>query len=382
MIFDQIELDYEVEENARDDIKEFIVQGSAEMNPFQHAFIAGLIKKYKPQKMVEIGIAAGGTTCFLHECAKRYQYCPKIFSVDKFETYYRVPTKKTGYLIDEMSKCIGYEDINEYQNTLIGNSIPFVIDQIKKDIDFLILDTTHSLPGELLDFLICLPYLKIGAVVVLHDTICNLLNRNGSFATKLLYDVVKAKKICNFNILEEKFTKLPNIMAFEVTEDTLANVKDILSALTIDWQYCLESNEIEEYAKIINTYYGQDYKEFFLGIVSINTRNLLLKQISQYFKDEGLVQRWKKINAPVLIYGNGFWASKIFRFAMLEDLEVKAMIISDDRDIDKEIKRKVPIYKISEIPNELTKLKIIYAMDIKHKKQIEYSVQRKGLEFV
>ncbi len=382
MIYDQIELDYEIEKEARSDIKELIVQGSAEMNPFQHAFIAGLIKEYRPKKIVEIGIAAGGTTCFLHECSKRYQYRPVIFSVDKYATYYRIPTKKTGYLIEEMSLCKGYEDIFEFQNTLIGHSIPFVLEQIGDNIDFIILDTTHSLPGELLDFLVCLPYLKKGAVVVLHDTICNLVNFNGSFATKLLFDVVKAKKIVNFNVSEEKHTKLPNIMAFEVTEDTIANYRDVLSALTMDWKYNIDKNEIDEYAKIIENHFGRECKEFFLGIEAVNSKNLLISEVNRYYEDDMLVQRWKRLNAPVLIYGNGFWASKMMQIAELEDLRVEALVVSDDRDIDKEIKRNIPLFRISEIPNSFNGMKIIYAIDIKHKKLVESIVQKNGFEFI
>lgn len=38
---------------------------------------------------------------------------------------------------------------------LLGKAIPFVLERIGKDIDFLILDTAHCLPGELLDFIVC-----------------------------------------------------------------------------------------------------------------------------------------------------------------------------------------------------------------------------------
>lgn len=382
MLFEEIELDYEVENNARSDIRELIIQGSAEMNCFQHAFIAGIVKKYRPNKMVEIGVAAGGTTCFLHECGKRYHYTPSVFSVDKFEEYYRIPTEKTGYLINRMTLCEGYEGIVEFQKTIIGASIPFVIDEIGDDIDFLLLDTTHSLPGEMLDFLVCLPYLRVGSVVVLHDTICNLINNNGSYATKLLFDVVKAKKIINLNSEEESFTELPNIMAFEVTEDTIKSAKDVLSALSLDWQYGLEENEVCAYSDVFLKYYGLECEKLFLGINAVQTKNLLTRQISQYFNDDSLIQRWEKENLPVMLYGNGVWASKVLKLAKLKKLAVEAIVISDDRLVEKEISREIPIYKISDIPEKLMGLKLIYAMDIKYKKQIDIYVQEKNLKYV
>lgn len=378
MIYEEIELDYDIEKNSREDIKRLITQGSAEMNAFQHAFIAGLVKKYRPNKIVEIGIAAGGTTCFLHECLKRNSYTANIYSVDKFATYYRIPTKKTGYLVNEMAVCDGYEYITDFQSILIGKSIPSYLERIGDNIDFLIMDTTHALPGELLDFFVCLPYLKEGAVIVLHDTICNMVNNNGSFATKLLFDVVKAKKIVNFNEDEEKYTGFPNIMAFEVTEDTKKNAIDILSSLTCDWKYYLEDDEIEEYSRIICNKYGSRQDDLFRGLCKINFVNITLK----YFGDNELLKRWRRLNSPVLIYGNGLWASRLIKIAKYEDLEIAGMVVSDYIDVEKEKNNDYPIYNISKIPNEIKNIKIIYAVDLKHKNQIESYVKESGLEFL
>ena len=381
-MYDKIELDYNIEASAREDIKRLIVDGSAEMNEFQHAFVAGLFKKYKPRKILEIGIAAGGTTCFLHECKKKYGYKLEIFSVDKFENYYRVPSKKTGHLLKEMVMCDGYEDILEYQHLLIGKSIPFYIEEIGNNVDFLIIDTTHALPGELLDFFVCLPYLKEGAIVVLHDTVCNILENSNSFATKILFDVVKAKKIVNFNVDEEKYTGLPNIMAFEITEDTKVNAKDVLSALTLNWQYGLEDDEKLKYAQLISKNYGDSFRNLFFGIATVNIRNLYLNQISNYFDDSTLIDRWIELKSPVLIYGNGMWASKFLTIAKTEDLEISGMIVSDNIDMEKEMNREVPIYKISDIPDNYKDNKIIYALDKKFKTQIERHVKSLGFEFL
>ena len=380
-MYDKIELDYNIEASAREDIKRLIVDGSAEMNEFQHAFVAGLFKKYKPRKILEIGIAAGGTTCFLHECKKKYGYKLEIFSVDKFENYYRVPSKKTGHLLKEMVMCDGYEDILEYQHLLIGKSIPFYIEEIGNNVDFLIIDTTHALPGELLDFFVCLPYLKEGAIVVLHDTVCNILENSNSFATKILFDVVKAKKIVNFNVDEEKYTGLPNIMAFEITEDTKVNAKDVLSALTLNWQYGLEDDEKLKYAQLISKNYGDSFRNLFFGIATVNIRNLYLNQISNYF-DSTLIDRWIELKSPVLIYGNGMWASKFLTIAKTEDLEISGMIVSDNIDMEKEMNRELPIYKISDVPDNYKDNKIIYALDKKYKKQIERYVKSLGFEFL
>ena len=43
------------------------------------------------------------------------------------------------------------------------------------DIDFIIIDTVHFMPGEFLTFLTALPQLKDGCIVVLHDIHLNMV---------------------------------------------------------------------------------------------------------------------------------------------------------------------------------------------------------------
>lgn len=39
-----------------------------EMSEFESVFLCGLIREMKPKKIVEIGVAAGGTTAIILEC--------------------------------------------------------------------------------------------------------------------------------------------------------------------------------------------------------------------------------------------------------------------------------------------------------------------------
>ena len=42
----------------------------SEMTEWQLSFLCGLIKESRPQKLVEIGVAAGGTTAVILNCIK------------------------------------------------------------------------------------------------------------------------------------------------------------------------------------------------------------------------------------------------------------------------------------------------------------------------
>ena len=78
----------------------------------------------------------------------------RMYSVDLNKQCYRKQEKVTGYQLNEVR-----EELANFSNHkfLLGCILPEVIDQIGKDIDFVVLDTVHSLPGELLDILCILP---------------------------------------------------------------------------------------------------------------------------------------------------------------------------------------------------------------------------------
>ena len=62
--------------------------GRSEMSSWQQGFLCGLIKKYNPKKIVEIGVSAGGTTAVVLNtlsliCSDAYMY-----SIDYCENYY------------------------------------------------------------------------------------------------------------------------------------------------------------------------------------------------------------------------------------------------------------------------------------------------------
>ena len=166
---------------------------TAEMSEGQLAFLCGLIKKYSPEKIVEIGVAAGGTTAVILNCINMLNLKTQLFSVDLLEDFYENPSKKTGYLAEEY-KAILNKQLNHTLYT--GKYAVERINDIDKDIDFLVLDTVHVLPGEILDFLAYYPYLKKGCVVVLHDTAMNQYSDNkDAFATRILLSSVTALKI-------------------------------------------------------------------------------------------------------------------------------------------------------------------------------------------
>lgn len=222
----------------------------AEMKASQHGFLCGLIKRFRPQKLVEVGVAAGGTSAVILRCIQSLDLETEMYSVDLSEKCYKVPEKASGYFLHDAEKC----GISLRHHTLmLGKVVAARLEEIGRDIDFLILDTTHSMPGENLDFLTCYPYLKNEAVVVLHDTAIQFSGKNVfSFATSILFQTVVANKFLN------NATTHPNIAAFQITEDTSKYIADVFAALMIPWKYIPETEQLHEYEAVLTRHYPED----------------------------------------------------------------------------------------------------------------------------
>ena len=217
------------------DIYEKIGTNASELSEAEHGFICGLIRKYKPKKIVELGVSGGGTSVLVLNCLQKLGLNDtKVYSVDLSETYHFNPDKKCGFQIDEAKPYL--KNIDNHK-LILGKILPEVIEDIAKDgkIDFIILDTTHYLPGELMDFAIAIPFLADNAVVVLDDTSFWFEGENRwAFATKVLFDLcISPNKY--YAETPDGFSK---IVGFTMPEKTSLWKKNIFDALSMPWQYC------------------------------------------------------------------------------------------------------------------------------------------------
>ena len=317
--------------------KDMLSNGGAEMSESEIEFLLNLIDKRSPYKLVEVGVAAGGTTAIIVEHLKRVRHKCKMFSIDKSPDYYRDNSKKTGYHAIDYIKSSA--DIVEH-NFLFGKYAVEYAEQIGSGIDFLILDTVHSLPGELLDFLGFLPYLSEGTVVVLHDVCLNHMSDNiAGFATQVLLDVVSGEKIFDVS-MENGYS---NIGAFIVNENTRKNIQDVFRALLISWRYIPDQEQLSIYREEYKKHYTNWQVEVFDRAIELN---------------KGTVNRWKQRNKSaikdimnfaasvqgknVFIYGCGFYGKKLNKLLGETNISVKGFVVSDGQntiidDLDKPI---------------------------------------------
>lgn len=74
------------------------------MSDSERGFLYGLIREYRPKKIVEVGVAEGGTTAVMLNCIHEISLECDMYSVDLAEQYCEDPKKKTGWMLKKAAQ--------------------------------------------------------------------------------------------------------------------------------------------------------------------------------------------------------------------------------------------------------------------------------------
>lgn len=245
-------LDYGIRESLSPDI------APIKMSVFESAFLAGLLEKAKPLNVLELGVSAGGTTCLILDALRKCAPAAKLSSVDLFERWFDDPALKTGYLVLAREKTPA-QDWKLYT----GKYLPQIIHELPQPIDFAIIDTVHFLPGELLDVLVLLPYMKPDGILLFHDINLYAIGyewmANG-LATKVIFDALPGEKIL---VRDDSSSLLPNIGAIRINHDSLKYVENLFLSLSLPWHYLIRPEEFDIYYQCYARLYGEEFAQYF-----------------------------------------------------------------------------------------------------------------------
>lgn len=254
------------------------INGNIEMTEFESAFLCGLIKRITPKKCVEVGIAEGGTTSVIMKCLSMIHgdntNIPEIYAVDLSQKLYTDKNCNSGYLAKRAEKFVNDVKLE----LLLGDILPNRLGQIGGDIDFCLLDTTHTLPGEALDFLAVLPFMRNGGGVVFHDLITNQSDQLSisGIATPLVFHSINGAKYINrkpksdWNIPGT----FPNIGAVIIDDDVRASAINVAGMLQLPWYYIPEDSHLQAYLKIYENYYDSNVIELINNAITVNKNRL------------------------------------------------------------------------------------------------------------
>jgi predicted O-methyltransferase YrrM len=284
-IFFQNEFDiyFEYHKYQREMITERMIKNASwQLKYNEPYFINGIIRRYKPKRCLEIGVAAGGSSIIILNAIKDI---PNSFliSLDLNTLLYGNKNFKTGYKVFQ-----DFPELTKKWKLYTGEQSHKFLDKLKLKFDFLLLDTAHFSPGELINIIEVLPFLEENAIIVLHDIMYHLPSNH--------YYIPKEKKFHPSNIflmsvlngdkiIIENKTKIENIGAIHLYPNQKNYYLNYFLLLLSPWEYMINEKHIEELRKFIKKYYQKEiYLNLFNKAVEENT--LYINQFKKFFNSK------------------------------------------------------------------------------------------------
>jgi predicted O-methyltransferase YrrM len=354
---------------------ETLCPSSSETDPFDYiigmaqeetAFLCGLLREKRPAKLLEVGVNKGGTTAVILKALDMLQAKARLISVDiNPDVYAKELLNRFPTLTDRWElKC--------------GRDVSAYLEEIGSDIDFCILDTAHYLPGEVLNFLCILPYLKIGATVIIHDQMVHFsthhpfIQQCGSSATvacRVLFDTVVGEKLVP-SLKQDNGLKAPNIAAFTVTEDTRKYIHHILSSLMLPWRHLPSREYLSDVVRSLKRNYPQHYVDYFIEVVQHQTTYHLN---SKELKGEYWISMLQNLKSKygcdrVAFYGAGGFCKKLIKGTLPSSLR-PSMIF--DKNVQYKYVQTIPVHNANQMSSFKSLISVIVITSNAHHEEIQ-----------
>lgn len=213
----------------------------------QREFINGIIRKFKPKKLVEIGVYSGGSSIIILNAIKDIEKS-KLFSIEIKD-------------LDWIGKCV-YKNfpnlLNKWKLFKGGIAVNY-IEKIGQKIDLAMIDSSHFEPGEILDFLMILPFLKEEAIIIFHDIDHQITssygkNMRNEWAPYIIFNLIRGEKY----LPSGKGILNKDIGAIKLEKNQKRFIHDYCRALGGQWQYFPSEKNIKDIIKYFEKYYDKD----------------------------------------------------------------------------------------------------------------------------
>ena len=235
----------------KDIITENIIQTAAWNITNEEAFlINGIIRKRKPKKCLEIGVGKGSLSLLILNAIKDLKNS-FLVSID---LYHHVP--------DESSKRVGYK-VEKYFSKEIKNwklllgDMPYkTLEKLNLKFNFVIIDTTNKMPGEVLNIIEVMPFLEDNAIIIFPNLLSHIkndfINQNKTIPTSmLLMSSLVGKKIIYYN----KNKIMGNVGVIFLAKNQKKYYENYFLLLMCLWEDMLTDELIFKYRLFIEKYY-------------------------------------------------------------------------------------------------------------------------------
>lgn len=245
---------------------------SAEMSAEDHALLLSAISERRPRKVLELGVSAGGTTALLLDSLEKDAV---LYSVDICEKYYRDPSRDTGYI------AAAHHDPGRHGKWVrhLGKDIAECIEDIGGGIDFVVLDTLHALPGEVLSFLAFLPYTGSKFALFIHDLSLHLSCKERFLTTQEALNGYEKNAHSNILLMgalhghSKTYSKeaMPNSGLAVVERDAMIrNIFPVMNILSLQWCSVPAVDALIKTRDIVQRFYSEENLRIFDIAVKYN----------------------------------------------------------------------------------------------------------------
>ena len=233
-------------------------------------FLNGIIRKFKPHKILEIGVRYGGSSIIMLNAINDIKYS-KLYSIELSSD------KQVGECVYKY-----FPQFLKKWHLFKGNVASEFMEKIGNNIDMVFIDTAHFEPGEILDFLIALPFLKNEAIVILHDIghqITQGYKRN-EWAPYIIFNGIRGYKYLpsGNQILKH------DIGAIKLEKNQHKYYKDYFRLLGGQWQYFPKEIYINQIRNYFKKYYDNECLFIFEEAVTFNRELVKRSPKYQFYK--------------------------------------------------------------------------------------------------
>lgn len=241
--------DYETE--VFDEIKGRLEPARSLMTYPEGLFLNGIVRYFKPRKILEIGVCSGGSSAIILNAIKDIDGA-KLYSVD-LATHFDTEGTLMGYAVNQFFPEL--ISLNKWE-LKTGKLVYKFIDEIGYDIDLCFIDTAHARPGEILDYLMVMPYLSPKCVIVIHDITYHTWQGTPQGAPcGLLFSTLRGTK---YSLkVEGNGTHLPNIGAVACDEANWTDSFSVFNLLSLRWEYMIAPETIEDIKVFLSRHYSE-----------------------------------------------------------------------------------------------------------------------------
>ena len=228
----------------------------SQMYSNQREFLNGIIRKFEPHKILEIGVKYGGSSIIILNAINDIKYS-KLYSID-------LNSEKN------IGECVFkyFPQFLKKWTLFKGNFASNFMQKIGNNIDLAFFDTSHLEPGEILDFLIVLPFLKEGAVVIFHDIAHQITEgyKRMEWAPYIIFNGIRGHKFLpsGNQILKH------DIGAIQLEKNQFKYYKDYFRLLGGQWQYFPKEIYINQIRNFFKNYYDNECLMIFDEAITFN----------------------------------------------------------------------------------------------------------------